>query len=442
MRSRIQRDSSTRTSLADRVYRQTRSQTKERLAKTATPEQRTAFWSDYFQNEVSPEAVRDVVAELIEHRKHEDAICCLEQAILHGQIQPWMYQVLAMSMRAAGRPNAQVERVLLSSQDVILNDPRSMMHLAAYLVRFERYDRALELYRQAAALDPTRPEAYVLALELAVRTKNYDAIAWSAPEVLSFSWAKGRENLNRLAEEAAAEAGTALLKSGEHAKAFKLDLEMRKARHLDLVVRLEWSGQGDLDLEIYEPGGSVCSTIRPVSPAGGIFIHDGFGPVQSHCYEEYLCPQGLKGEYRVVIKHVSGEIVGKRAQLSITRNRGSAQEETRTETIFLGPTDQSIRLSLATGRREEGKLVERELKIDSQKTAKTSVLSQLGQGGGVGQIAQRGGAVGFTPIITQINEGVRLSALATVSGDRRYVRINANPVFSAITDVFTFTFQQ
>jgi hypothetical protein len=37
-------------------------------------------------------------------------------------------------------------------------------------------------------------------------------------------------------------------------------------------------------------------------------------------------------------------------------------------------------------------------------------------------------------------EGVSLNAAAVVSGDRRYVRIAATPVFSAITDVLTFSF--
>jgi hypothetical protein len=45
-------------------------------------------------------------------------------------------------------------------------------------------------------------------------------------------------------------------------------------------------------------------------------------------------------------------------------------------------------------------------------------------------------------VISPVSEGVWMSALATVSGDRRYVRINASPFFSAITDVFTFTFQR
>ena len=400
-----------------------------------------AFWNRFFEKEVPPEIVHDVVLELVESRKHEDVIVCLEQAILHSQIQPWMYQVLALSMQVTGRPKAQIERVLLSSQDVILNDPSSMMHLAAYLVRFERFDRALELYRQAAALDPSRPEPYVLALELATRTKNYKAIAWSAPEVLTFSWVKGREPLNRLAEESAAIAESALMKSGDFSRAFELRAEMQKARRLDLVVRLEWSGQGDLDLQIREPGGTICSAVQTMTSAGGIFVHDGFGPIQDHCYEEYLCPQGLAGEYSAIVKHVSGDIVGKRARITITRNRGTANEESFTETLFIGPTDQSIRFSLSRGRRQQANLERRngELKLSSNPGARQSVLAQLGAGGGVGQIAQRGAAVGFTPVITQISEGVRMSAMATVSGDRRYVRINANPVFSAITDVFSFT---
>ena len=414
----------------------------------SSPEERLAFWSRFFEKEVPLEIVRDVVLELFENQKHEDVIACLEQAILHSQIQPWMYQVLALSMQVAGRPKAQIERVLLSSQDVILNDPGSMMHLAAYLVRFERFDRALELYRQAAAMDPSRPEPYVLALELAARTKNYNAIAWSAPEVLAFSWVKGRENLNRLAEESAANAESALMKSGDFTRALELRAEMQKARRLDLFIRLEWSGQGDLDLQVREPGGSVCSAARTMTPAGGIFVHDGFGPIQDHCYEEYLCPQGLSGEYQAIVKHVSGDIVGKRARLTITRDRGTPFEESITETILLGPTDQSLRFSLSRGRRQQARLERRDgdLKLNQNSRAPQSVLAQLGAGGGagggIGQIGQRGAAIGFTPIISQIAEGVRMSAMATVSGDRRYVRLNVNPVFSSITDVFTFTYQK
>ena len=49
-------------------------------------------------------------------------------------------------------------------------------------------------------------------------------------------------------------------------------------------------------------------------------------------------------------------------------------------------------------------------------------------------------AVGQQPIITLIPNGTNLSVQATVSEDRRFVRLNLSPFFSEITDVQTFTF--
>jgi len=49
-------------------------------------------------------------------------------------------------------------------------------------------------------------------------------------------------------------------------------------------------------------------------------------------------------------------------------------------------------------------------------------------------------AVGFTPNITEINEGVTMTVAAVVSADRRFVRLSVLPIFRTITDIFTFTF--
>ena len=48
------------------------------------------------------------------------------------------------------------------------------------------------------------------------------------------------------------------------------------------------------------------------------------------------------------------------------------------------------------------------------------------------------GAVGYTPIVTTVNEGVTLSAQAVISADRRFVRLTLTPFFTSITDVFTY----
>ena len=49
-------------------------------------------------------------------------------------------------------------------------------------------------------------------------------------------------------------------------------------------------------------------------------------------------------------------------------------------------------------------------------------------------------AVGFRPVVTPLPEGTTLSVSGVISADRRYVRITPSPLFSGVTDVFTFNF--
>lgn len=49
-------------------------------------------------------------------------------------------------------------------------------------------------------------------------------------------------------------------------------------------------------------------------------------------------------------------------------------------------------------------------------------------------------AVGYQPIIQQVNEGVTMSVTAVISADRRYVRLAVTPNFSVIREVQSFTF--
>ena len=49
-------------------------------------------------------------------------------------------------------------------------------------------------------------------------------------------------------------------------------------------------------------------------------------------------------------------------------------------------------------------------------------------------------STGFQPVIAVIPEGISLDVTAVVSADRRFVRLTVAPLFSNITDVFTFSF--
>lgn len=412
----------------------------------------------------------ELVLQLNSEKRYDHVIAVIEAALLNGQSQPWMYDVLALTTELAGRPKADVERALLSRLDFTATDFVSTLLSAAYLTRFGAKSQALKLYRQAADLEPTRPEAYVLGLRLAREMKDYAAVQWAATGILQSAWMKDYERLHREADDAALEAERALQAAGKGAQADALRDAVAKAHIHDLFVRLQWAGDADLDLSVEEPPGTIASVQEPQSRGGGIHKHDGYGPDPKNCYEEYVCTFGYPGVYVIRVRRVDGSIVGKRAQLTVVRNQGAKNESTETFVIKLDQDQAALRISVPDGRR-------RQLVPDQRGTnGKTSLLERLlpfvgGQravrqipvvalprvaapgggaiagganvpfvtggaaGGGVGV-----GGVGFNPIIDVIPEGTTMNVAGVVSSDLRYVRLALNPSFTTITDVFTFTF--
>ena len=189
----------------------------------------------------------------------------------------------------------------------------------------------------------------------------------------------------------------------------------------------------------------MCSFENPQTINGGVLVHDGYGPEQDNCYEQYVCAFGMPGTYRVRIRHMYGDIVGKRAKLTIIRYQGTERETKRELTVQLGEEDQVIRLSLEHGRRDELAYVDPTSRIRRTAPRRRSLLQMVGRLDADSRRAARqfGSSrdkLGYQPIITTLSEGVTMSALAVVSGDRRYVRITTVPNFTNITDVFTFSF--
>ena len=68
-----------------------------------------------------------MVYKLHRAKKYEHVIAAIEAALVSGQSQPWMYEVLALSMEVAGRSKEDVERVVLSGVDFAGADFQSMM---------------------------------------------------------------------------------------------------------------------------------------------------------------------------------------------------------------------------------------------------------------------------------------------------------------------------
>ncbi len=89
----------------------------------------------------------------------------------------------------------------------------------------------------------------------------------------------------------------------------------------DMMLKLTWTGDADLDLSVEEPNGGICSFENPFTNAGGAYTHDGYGPKAANCFEEYICASALPGDYVVRVRAIDGEAVGHRATLTIRRLR-------------------------------------------------------------------------------------------------------------------------
>jgi hypothetical protein len=401
--------------------------------------------------------VRDLVFKLHNNKQHIQVINVIEAALVSGCSQTWMYDVLATTMEIVDRPKAEIERVLLSRIDFTATDVPSMLYSAAYLNRFGAKNKALSLYRQASSLAPERPEPYILGLGLAQELNDYDAIGWAAAGVLTYAWVNDHQALHRKAEIAVEDARRELLAKGDRLTAQDLFSRIENARNRDLMIRLTWNGPGDLDLVVEEPLGTVCSPTRPHSPGGGVLVHDGSGPNPENSYDSYVCALAASGTYNIHVRHIRGQIVGKRATLTAIRYAGTDRESKKTIAIPLSSDDVVVRVPLKMGRRKTANAPtdrlttqpvpritrqpsdRRRAELDSRAAANRFRKSRRPANPPM-QPAGAGGVVGFQPIIAVIPEGIILPVSAVVSADRRFVRLTLNPSFSALADVATFSF--
>lgn len=388
-------------------------------------------------------------------KRTEDVIACINAALIHGRSQPWMYTVLALEMERAGRPREDIERVLLSNVDFSAVNVDNLLYSGAFLTRYGAKERALALYRQASLVDPTRLEPYALALNLARETEDPEAVSWAVCGILQRAWGRDFDSLHKNARTIATELEKSLREFGNTAAADRLAQDVAEAGKIDLRMELTWSGKADLDLLVEEPSGDICSSDNPVTTGGGVFVHDGYGADQKDCHDDYVCPRGMSGDYRVIIRHISGEVVGKRAVLNVTRYQGTPHEITDQFTVKLSDKDKVVRVSLQNGRLKELTAVplleapREEIGGARHNRRERLIADSLATKRARGPLIeerprQRSNqpAPGYQPLITVLSEGVQMTAMAVVTGDRRYVRMTIQPQFTSITDIATFTFFQ
>ncbi len=253
-------------------------------------------------------------------RKFDHVIALINAALRHRQAQQWMYEALALALEAAGRPKAEIERAVMSAVDFVDNTA-DLMYIGAYLSQLGLDRRALQVYRQAAALDPIRPEPYMLGLRAARAIDDLDGLKWASLGILGQAWPKEQANVwqaglgvaNEVLDRLRAEKRT------KEADQFLAALDEAVAR--DCVAVVTWTGEGDVDVLVEEPSGTVCSLRNPRTTAGGILIGDDIRQAGRDSFgghsAVYVCPKGFDGTYRMLVRRVWGNVTAGKVNVEV-----------------------------------------------------------------------------------------------------------------------------
>ena len=141
------------------------------------------------------------------------------------------------------------------------------------LADHKQWDRALVFCRQAAAVEPNLPFAYADALTYAELAKDSQAMEWAVDGLLRQDWPNGNGELHAKARLRVEGLANTLTKENRAKEADRLRETLRTLARRDVVFHLKWeagaSGPADLEFQVKEPSGSVCSPTHAPDPRRG-----------------------------------------------------------------------------------------------------------------------------------------------------------------------------
>ncbi len=290
--------------------------------------------------------------------------------------------------------------------------------------------------------------------------EDIDAIQWACTGVLGQAWNKDKVEIIQAARHLATSTLERLRKEKREDEAKKFETALNDALSRDLVVRVSWTGEADVDLTVEEPTGTVCSLRNPRTLSGGVLLADertGADKQNAGYIEDYIVPRAFAGDYKVLVRRVWGKVTAGKVTVDIISNYGTMEQKQVRQQIPLGEKDALVNFNLKEGRRTEP-LDQAQVAIvaaNQREVGKGILAQQLGSVSdpdafrdvAVARNLQRrglpffrNGAVGYQPVIQTLPEGTNMSVTAVVSADRRYVRITPSPLFSTIPSVETFNF--
>ena len=332
-----------------------------------------------------------------------------------------------------------------------------MFYAANYMSRIGLDERALTVLEQVSAANPTRPEPYAMALRVAQRTENTEALRWACVGVIEHAWPSSLKAIETEAKRTAKATLMRLIKEDNTAEAQDFRNDLNDALVRDCTIDVSWTGEADVDILVQEPGNTICSLQTPRTNGGGVLLGDASSALPKSgtepITESYVCSKGFSGQYKLMLRPIWGQVTSGKVKVKVTTHAGTSDEQVIEKSIELGDEPALVLFELDEGRLKEPLkdhmietaahkqiAVNRSVLAQQVDQGSEDVIADLAVSRALGLLPGLNRGVGFRPVITALPEGANLSATAIISADRRYVRVTASPSFTSISAVDTFNF--
>jgi tetratricopeptide (TPR) repeat protein len=307
------------------------------------------IWEDALAKGVTdPGLIIACVDFLAQQKRYDHVVEFLKADLRQGiVVRPWVYEALGMALEASGGSPEMVERAYASAVDMEPQDAAGYVRASKAMGDRQHYDRAVAYCRQAALLEPNSPASYEEALMYADLAQDSTAMQWAAGNLLRRDWPGDNKDLHEKAGEKLRELADRMKQARHAAEAERMVKSVDGLRERDLVIEMTWQGEADLDLEVAEPIGTVCSFLQRQTPGGGTLVGDTLADVGR---ESYVAARAFPGEYQITLRRIWGRPLGGKANLEIIEHMGTPRETHRRQTIEFDRT-YTMALALADGRR-------------------------------------------------------------------------------------------
>lgn len=309
-----------------------------------------AYWQEALEKAGdNPSMVIAISDFLAMNRYFDHAADFLKANIRKGiVVKPWVYEALAIALRESGASPAEIERAEIAAIDLEPSDGNGFLKAAKTMGEMKRYGMALAFCKQAATLEPNTSAPFETAIKFAELADDTKAMDWAAGNLMKQDWPADNKELQELAKvKTEALARKLKLNAGDNVQNVTMGIKDKGRR--DLVIKLAWQGDADLDLQVKEPVGSVCNPTNTQTIGGGVFLGDSLTEAG---LETYTAAEAFKGDYEIKVKKVWGKPLGDKAQVRVIRNQGTDQQHEDIYSVDLTKNTPVV-VKVESGRRTE-----------------------------------------------------------------------------------------